>query len=165
MKLPFRIEKRDSFRVVGYCIQTTNKGKEGTKAVPAQWKDFQEKGQQAALMPLMNQEPYGLFGISVYNTDPVDSRKFNHYIAVASDQEVEGLDAYTVPAATWAVFPCTVETIGKTEAMAITKWLPKSGYKALNAGYLTGRMKSGAPDIEYYREGDSVEVWVAVREK
>lgn len=165
MKLPFRIEKRDSFRVVGYCIQTTNKGKEGTKAVPAQWKDFQEKGQQAALMPLMNQEPYGLFGISVYNTDLVDSRKFNHYIAVASDQEVEGLDAYTVPTATWAVFPCTVETIGKTEAMAITKWLPKSGYKALNAGYLTGRMKSGAPDIEYYGEGDSVEVWVAVREK
>ena len=94
-----------------------------------------------------------------------DSRKFDHYIAVSSDQEAEGLDVYTVPAATWAVFPCTVETIGKTEAMAITKWLPKSDYKPLNAGYLTGRMKSEAPDIEYYGEGDSVEVWVAVREK
>ena len=165
MKLPFRIEKRDSFRVVGYRIQTTNKGKEGKKMIPAQWKEFREKGLQAALMPLMNQEPYGLFGISVYNTDQGDSRKFDHYIAVSSDQEAEGLDVYTVSAATWAVFPCTVETIGKTEAMAITKWLPKSDYKPLNAGYLTGRMKSGAPDIEYYGEGDSAEVWVAVREK
>lgn len=165
MKLPFRIEKRDSFRIVGHRIQTTNKGKAGRKTVPAQWSEFQQKGQQAALMPLTNQEPYGLFGISVYNTDPADSRKFDHYIAVCSDQDAEGLDAYTVPAATWAVFPCTVETIGKTEAMAITKWLPKSGYKPLNAGYMTGRMKSGAPDIEYYGEGDLVEVWVAVREK
>ncbi len=69
MKLPFRIEKRDSFRVVGYRIQTTNKGKEGKKMIPAQWKEFREKGQQAVLLPLMNQEPYGLFGISVYNTD------------------------------------------------------------------------------------------------
>lgn len=165
MKSPFRIEKRDSFRVVGYSIQTTNKGKEGTKRIPAQWTTFQEKGQQAALMPLMNQEPFGLFGISVYNTDPADPRKFDHYIAVSSDQEVEGLAAYTVPAATWAVFPCTVDTIGKTEAQAITKWLPKSGYKPLNSGYLTGRMKAEAPDIEYYGEGDLVEVWVAVREK
>ena len=165
MKLPFRIVKRDSFCVVGYRIQTTNKGKEGKKMIPAQWKEFREKGQQAVLLPLMNQEPYGLFGISVYNTDQGDSRKFDHYIAVSSDQEAEGLDVYTVPAATWAVFSCTVETIGKTEAMAITKWLPKSDYKPLNAGYLTGRMKSGALDIEYYGEGNSVEVWVAVREK
>lgn len=165
MNLPFRIEKRDSFRVVGYCLQTTNKGKAGAKAVPAQWKEFLEKAQQAALMPLMNREPYGLFGISVYNVDETDPRVFDHYIAVSSDSEAEGMASYTVPAATWAVFPCTRDTIGKTEAQAITKWLPKSGYKPLNAGYLTGRMKSGAPDIEYYGEGDLVEVWVAVKEK
>ena len=61
MKLPFRIVKRDSFRVVGYRIQTTNKRKEGKKMIPAQWKEFREKGQQAVLLPLMNQEPYGLF--------------------------------------------------------------------------------------------------------
>lgn len=44
MKLPFRIEKRDSFRVVGYRIQTTNKGKEGKKMIPAQWKEFPGEG-------------------------------------------------------------------------------------------------------------------------
>lgn len=166
MNAPFRIEKRDSFRVVGYVIDTTNQKKAGAKAIPDQWAQFHEAGSQNALMPLMNQDPYGLFGISVYNIDEKDSRRFRHLIAVSSDGEAgPGMDVYTVPAATWAVFPCTMETIGKTEAMAITKWLPKSGYKPLNSGYLTGRMKSTAPDIEYYGEGDSVEVWVAVREK
>ena len=57
-----------------------------------------------------------------------------------------------------------METIGKTEAMAISKWLPKSNYRPLNKGYLTGRMKSGAPDIEYYGKDGLVEVWIAVRE-
>lgn len=163
MNVPFRIEKRDSFRVIGYAVQTTNKGKEGRKAVPAHWDAFRQQNLQEQLMPLMNQEPYGLFGLSVYNTDENDSRKFDYYIAVSSDAEVqEFMREYTVPSAVWAVFPCTVETIGKTEAEAITKWLPKSGYKPLNSGYITGRMKSGAPDIECYGKDGMVEVWVAV---
>lgn len=166
MNLPFRVEKRESFRVVGYAVQTTNKGKEGRKAVPAQWDEFKEKNLQDILMPLMNQAPYGLFGISVYNTDETDSRKFEHYIAVSSSAQTQGdMSEYTVPAADWAVFPCTVDTIGKTEVEAITKWIPKAGYKALNAGYITGRMKSAAPDIEFYGADGLVEVWIAVREK
>lgn len=66
---------------------------------------------------------------------------------------------------TWAVFPCTLETIGKTEAMAISKWLPQSNYRPLNKGYITGRMKFGAPDIEHYGKDGFVEVWIAVKEK
>lgn len=65
-------------------------------------------------------------------------------IAVSSDCDASaGLAEYTMPALTWAVFPCTLETIGKTEAMAISKWLPRLGYKPLNKGYITGRMKAG----------------------
>ena len=101
-------------------------------------------------MSHMNQEPFGLFGISVYNTAADDSRKFDHWIAVSSDHAVTGeLEEYIVPAATWAVFPCTLDTIGKTEVQAIMKWLPKSDYKPLNSGYITGRMKAKAPDITY----------------
>lgn len=76
----------------------------------------------------------------------------------------EELVEFTVPAVTWAVFPCTMETIGKTEAQAITKWFPKSNYKPLNKGYITGSVKSGAPDIEYYGKDGDVEVWIAVEE-
>ena len=166
MDNPFRIEKRESFRVVGYKIQTTNHKREGRKAIPSLWAKLKEEGLETPLLALANQEPLGLFGINIYNTDETDSRKFEYLIAVSSDCEVQdGLTAYTVPAMTWAVFPCTLETIGKTEAMAISKWLPKSTYRPLNKGYITGRMKSGAPDIEFYGKGGLVEVWVAVKEK
>lgn len=162
----FHIEKRDSFRVVGYLLQTTNQKGEGRKAIPSHWARLRAENLEKPLLALGNQEPQGLFGINIYNTDEADPRKFEYLIAVSSDCDApEGLSEYTVPAMTWAVFPCTLETIGKTEAMAISKWLPKSKYRPLNKGYLTGRMKSGAPDIEHYGEDGLVEVWVAVKEK
>lgn len=166
MDLPFRIEKRESFRVVGYLIQTTNQKGEGRKAIPRHWSKIKEAGLEKALLELGDQKLGGVFGINIYNTDIADSRKFEYIIAIASDRDAGGeLTEYTVPAMTWAVFPCTQETIGKTEAQAITKWLPKSKYRPLNKGYITGRMRSGAPDIEYYGADGHVEVWVAVREK
>lgn len=166
MTVPFRIEEKESFRAIGFVIHTTNQKKEGRKAVPAQWETFHKEHQEAVLMPLMNQEPKGLFGISVYQIDASDSRKFAHWIAVSSDApETEELKEIIIPATTWAIFPCTMDTIGKTEVQAITKWIPKAGYQALNSGYLTGRMKAGAPDIEHYGEDGTVEVWVAVRKK
>lgn len=44
MDLPFRIEKKESFRVIGYMIQTTNKKGEGRKAVPSHWARFKAEG-------------------------------------------------------------------------------------------------------------------------
>lgn len=165
MNLPFRIEKRDSFRVIGYLLSTTNQKGEGKKKIPEFWEKMSVEGHQEKLFEYINQKDKGIFGISVYNTDVNDSRKFNYYIAVASDIDVGGLDTYIVPALTWAVFPCTKETVGKTEVKAITKWIPKAGYRALNKGYITGRMKSGAPDIESYKEDGSAEVWIAIQKK
>lgn len=40
MEQPFRIEKRDSFQVIGYKIETTNQKREGTKTIPAFWDKF-----------------------------------------------------------------------------------------------------------------------------
>ncbi|MFR6328788.1 MAG: GyrI-like domain-containing protein [Eisenbergiella sp.] len=166
MDLPFRIEKKESFRVLGYMIQTTNKTGEGRKAVPSHWARFKAEGLEKPLLALTEQEPQGLFGINIYNTDEADPRKFEYLIAAAGSSDAQGeFTASTVPAMTWAVFPCTIEAIGKTEAQAITKWLPKSKYRALNKGYLTGKMKSGAPDIEYYGKDGYAEVWIAVKEK
>lgn len=165
MDTPFRIETKDSFRVVGYLIQTTNQRGGGRKAIPSLWSKFKAENLEKPLFSLSNQESQDLFGVNIYNTDQADARKFEYMIAVSSDRDSpDGMAEYIVPAFTWAVFPCTLETIGKTEAMAISKWLPRSDYQPLNKGYLTGRMKSGAPDIEHYKKDGLVEVWIAVQE-
>lgn len=160
----FRLEKKDDFRIIGYQLSTTNKKKEGRKKIPVFWNDFFTSDMQDNLLPLMNQTPMGVFGISFYNTDAEDARKFEYCIGVSSDIIADHLTSYTIQAHLWAVFPCTKETIAKTEVQAITKWLPKAKLKPLNKGYISGRMKSGAPDIEYYGEDGNVEIWIAVQE-
>ena len=40
MDMPFRIENKESFRIAGYSIQTTNKRGEGKKAIPSFWTKF-----------------------------------------------------------------------------------------------------------------------------
>ena len=166
MKTAFHIEEKQSIRVVGYFLETTNQKGEARKAIPAFWSAIQKDHLDKNLLAMAKDSTQGLFGIHIYQSDPYDSRKFTYMIAVACDHAVQGdLFAYTIPARTWAIFPCTKKTIGKTEAQAITKWLPKSKYKPLNKGYITGRMKAGAPDIEYYHADGNVEVWIAVQEK
>lgn len=166
MKDHFRIENRERFRVVGYLMMTTNQKGEGRKAAAQHWSKFKTENLETTLMDAANQEPHGLFGVNIYNTDEADPRKFRYMIAVSSSSELkEGLAEYTVPAMTWAVFPCTLETIGRTQVQAITRWLPRSKYRPLNKGYVTGKMKSGAPDIECYGKDGMAEVWIAVEEK
>ena len=89
MDLPFRIEKRESFRVIGYRIQTTNRRSEGKKAIPSFWSGMKEKNLDKMLLALSNQEPQGLFGINIYNTDGEDPRKFEYLIAVSSDKDTK----------------------------------------------------------------------------
>ena len=64
MDLPFRIEKKESFRTVGYKIQTTNRRGEGRKAIPALWTRFKTENLDKPLQALSNQKQQGLLGFN-----------------------------------------------------------------------------------------------------
>ena len=81
-------------------------------------------------------------------------------MAAASTQEAEGFEEYTVPAATWAVFPGegTNRSLQELERRILTEWLPSSGYEY-----------GSAPDVEVYLNADPnnarYEVWIPVVKK
>ena len=70
------------------------------------------------------------------------------------------LEEYTVPAATWAIFPGegAQSSIQELEQRIVTEWLPTSGYE-----YGSG------PDLEVYLNTDpqhaQYEVWIPVVKK
>ncbi|MFP4456631.1 MAG: GyrI-like domain-containing protein [Clostridia bacterium] len=166
MSLEFRIEKKDAFRVVGVVTSTSTENNAGMTDVPALWGKVIQEEKHLEIMGLMNQSPFGLMGVSVYNTDPTDSRKFDYYIVCSSDKQIpEGMVEYTVPAATWAIFPCKRTEISDIEVRVVTEWQLESGYEVINSGYETGVMKSQAPDMEVHGQDDNAEVWVAVRKR
>lgn len=166
MSLEFRIEKMNAFRVVGVVIHTTIENNNCMTEVPSLWGEVIQGGKLNEIIALSNQAPFGLIGISSYNTDPVNPKRFDYYIASSSDKHVpDGMVEFVVPSATWAVFPCKRTEIAAVEVRIVNEWQPTSGYEVLNTGYDTGEMKSQAPDLEVHGLDDTAEVWVAVRKK
>ena len=94
-----------------------------------------------------------LLGISACG----DREDWRYWIAVASSQPAGDFQEYTVPAATWAVFPGegTNVSMQELERRIITEWLPTSGYEY-----------GSAPDVEVYLNPDPdnarYEVWIPV---
>lgn len=166
MSLEFRIEKMKAFRVVGVVTHTTMENNCSRTEVPSLWGEVIQHGKIGEILALSNQSPLGLIGINLYNTDPLDPRKFDYYIASATDKPIpEGMVEYTVPAATWAVFPCKRTEIADVEIRIVNEWQLTSGYEVLNVGYETGEIKSQAPDLEVHGQNETAEVWTAVRKK
>jgi predicted transcriptional regulator YdeE len=66
-----------------------------------------------------------------------------HYLAGIEvsqvDDQPEDMTHWTVPEQTYAVFPCTLQTIHETFRHAYQNWLPHSGYK-----------QTDGPDLEFY---------------
>jgi AraC family transcriptional regulator len=58
-----------------------------------------------------------------------------------ADQVPAGMVSATVPAQKYAVFPCTLPTVGATYRAIIEEWQPRSGYEHVEA-----------PDFELYDE-------------
>lgn len=150
-EMEYRIEKRDAFRIVGVSAPLSKDIEENFQQVPQLWGKAAVDGTIPRLAGLMDGEPRGLLGVC----DGLESARY--YIAVASSAPAgEGLEEYTVPAFTWAVFPGTGEgapAIQALERRVVTEWLPTSGYE-----YAEG------PDVEVYLDPECTkfEVWIPV---
>ncbi|MDH6364671.1 AraC family transcriptional regulator [Enterococcus sp. PF1-24] len=164
--MEYRIESLGEFKIVGYKISSTNAMFKGMRDCPAFWKKIIKEKKNEILVPFITQEPLGLMGVSVYNVDSQDNKKFDYYIAASTTLETPTeLEEYLVPAMTWAVFPCTRKTSGKTQMNIVNKWEPQADYQLLNTGYKSGKMISAAPDMEVYGKDDEVGIWVPVKKK
>lgn len=146
-EMNYRIETRESFRIVGVKLQATwsPEKQEGFEEIPKFWAKHGQLGTIPQLCRIMDPTIPGIFGVSV--GDWQHSGLFDYYIAVASDQPVpDGMASYEIPACTWAIFECKgplPSAIQSLQQRVITEWLPGSGYQYANA-----------PDIELYSEGD-----------
>ena len=149
-KMEYRIEKRDAFRIVGVSAPLAKDMEENFKSVPQLWGRAAAEGTIPRLAALMDGEPRGLLGVC----DGLDSARY--YIAAASSAPAgDGLEEYTVPALTWAIFPGSGDSaaIQQLQRRVVTEWLPTSGYE-----YADG------PDVEVYLDPEcsKFEVWIPV---
>lgn len=155
-EMNYRIETKESFRIVGVSIPLHKDIEENFKVIPSKWQEIAVNGTLQRLAGMMDTPPMGVLGVSTCN----DTEPWRYYIAVSTSQAKNGFEEYIVPAATWAVFPGggTNQSIQELERRIVTEWLPTSGYEYGNA-----------PDIEVYLNPDpqnaQYEVWIPVVKK
>lgn len=149
--MEYRIVERKGFRVVGFGTKEPMTMEDCFEKVPRFWGEH--GGDIPRLCQLMDgTEPQGVLGVSA-----CDGGQFSgYYIAVATERPApEGMEEYTVPAGTWAVFPCNgpmPEAMQTLQKRIITEWLPNSGYEY-----------AAAPDIEVYAADNyNHEVWLPI---
>jgi len=155
-EMNYRIETKESFRVIGISSPLHKELEKNFAIVPQMWQKASTDGTIPKLASKMNDFPKGLLGISACN----DTEQWRYYIAVASTDHAEDLEEYTVPKATWAIFSGegTNQSIQELEQRIVTEWLPTSGYEY-----------GSAPDIEVYLNPDpqnaKYEVWIPITKK
>lgn len=152
--MDYRIETKDSFRIVGVSAPLAKEIEQNFMVVPTLWGQAVQDGTLQRLAARMDAQPAGLLGVSVCG----EEEPWRYWIAVASTQAADGFEEYTVPAATWAIFygEGTNQSIQELEKRVVTEWLPTSGYEY-----------GSAPDIEAYLNPDpqnaKFEVWIPVK--
>ena len=155
-EMNYRIETKAAFRIVGVSVPLEKDIEKNFAVIPRKWQEIVMNGTLRKLTGLMDTQPMGVLGVSTCN----DAEPWRYYIAVSSSQTDKDLEEYTVPAATWAVFPGagTNQSIQELERRIVTEWLPTSGYEYGNA-----------PDVEVYLNPDpqnaQYEVWIPVVRK
>lgn len=155
-EMNYRIEKKDSFRIVGVSVPLQKEIEQNFMTIPTKWQEVSMNGTLQKLAAMMDTPPMGVLGVSACG----DTEEWKYYIAVPSTQESADFEEYTVPSATWAIFPGegTNQSIQELERRIVTEWLPTSGYEYGNG-----------PDVEVYLNPDpqnaKFEVWIPVVKK
>lgn len=128
-----KILTKPAFTVVGMLYHGKNENNE----IAQMWGEFVPRigeikhgvGPEVAYGVCRDLEPEGAFeyvaGVEVDNTEDIP----------------EGMVSWEVPEQKYAVFPCTLKTIGEAYQHAFRTWLPGSGYQ-----------HADGPDFEYYDE-------------
>lgn len=159
-EMNYRIEKKEAFRIVGAKQRMELQVEENFKKAPQFWMEQTRQGLIPRLCAVMNQEPFGVMGVSTCDA----GKDLDYYIAVSSTAPLpEGLSEYIVPAQTWAIFECIgpmPQAMQQMMRRIVSEWLPTSGYEYADA-----------PDIELYTDGDQTapdyrsEIWMPIIKK
>ena len=155
-----RIQKKEAFTVL--CRAKTFRYEEGAEQVPRFWAEHFRTGGWETV--------HGMYGINL--DESMGGSEFEYLIADNYDPVKEipaGFITRTIPAYTWAVFPCTgkmPQALMELNRQIFSQWLPVNTDYRIAAGINVemysdaSRFENGAQDQDYY-----CEVWLPVEKK
>jgi len=146
--MEYKIVEKAAFTVMGRKRQFDNET--SYQEIPKYWMEhFKDGGGEVVC---------GMFGLCIDS----DGRCFDYLIADLYQpwKEVsEGYETRTIPAGTWAVFPCKQKTLQDTNTKMWKEWLPNCKEYKLSGNY---NIEMYAPPCEEDRGESYVELWLPI---
>lgn len=158
--MDYKITKKDSFIILGSAKEFTYEN--AKQEIPAFWQEHYASGK--------GQTVCGMFGINI--DEEMGNEKFEYLIADVYNPAMdipEGFITKTIPAFTWAVFPCRgamPKSLQNVNEKIFSEWLPALGEYEFAAGYCVemydapDKYPKGTEDENYYAE-----IWIPVKRK
>ena len=158
--MDYRIVKKEAFTVIANASVFTYEGAKAT--VPRFWQEHYQTGKGKTVM--------GCYGINI--DEKMGHDTFEYLIADPYNPAMdvpEGFVTKTIPAFTWAVFPCRgamPDALQEVNAKIFTEWLPALREYVFAAGYCVEyyddptKYPRGTMDEHYY-----CEIWIPVKQK
>lgn len=153
-----RIVEKPAFTVLG--VSKVIPYDEGTTQCPAFWDEHYATGRGKFVC--------GVYGICFDEKMAGDTFKYMIADPFGAAKPVpEGYETVTIPALTWAVFPCTgplPQTLQDVTRRAFSEWLPDNSEYQVAAGYSVeyytdiSKYPQGGKDSAYY-----CELWIPVK--
>lgn len=165
--MQYKIEEKPAFTIIGVSRKFTTEN--SMTGIPQFWTEHYQNGGA--------QYVCGMYGIcydedSTYSTDTVDEEYFQYFIADNYDPQKEIPEGYvveTIPAQTWAVFPCKgamPTALQEVNTKIFSEWLPNcndyefSGQHTVEMYTDISKYEGGNQSSEYYSE-----IWLPVKKK
>ncbi|MDE7200948.1 MAG: AraC family transcriptional regulator [Lachnospiraceae bacterium] len=158
--MDYRITKKEAFTVLAaskeFCYENAK------QEIPLYWQEHYTSGKGKYVC--------GMFGI---NIDPqMGNEQFEYLIADIYNPSMdipEGCVVKTIPAFTWAVFPCKgaiSQTLQDVNTKVFSEWLPALQDSEFAAGYCVemydapDKYPNGTEDENYYAE-----IWIPIKRR
>ena len=161
--MDYRRIERQGFPVAVVTRRFTTENEQNFSDIPAWWQEFLPTADFKEMTALTGGKPGAVtggisLGICFADNKPVD---FSYGIAVELP-EGTGAGKYElkrIPAATWAVFDCTLANLQDVTRRIFSEWFPSTGYK-----------HADVPELEVYLPGPEgqdmkCEIWIPVVKK
>jgi len=162
----YRIEKKESFQIIGLSGYENAECKEGDNLTPL-WREFMDKYNSRLWNGGGNNKYYSapFWQVAAYSFQSINGKTKAIIGAEYKGHNIEGMTVETIPAATWAVFSITsftgIDYVPKAYTQIMTEWFPASNYKRDEA----------VPNLEVFPEGDANsadyawEIWIPIIKK
>jgi AraC family transcriptional regulator len=162
--MDYTIIEKPAFNVALTKRQFTTAKGQNFVQIPRWWDEFLKSPDYTKMTALSGNKPGAVTGSSMLGICFADDKPVDFYYGIAVElpekAKTSPFEKMEIPAATWAVFDCTLDNLQEVTRRIFSEWFPSTGYQ-----------HDAKPELEIYLPEDPrskvmrCQIWIPIVKK